>query len=184
MRIGLLELRLLLLVTGVTNLGLVFAAQHRVLLGMHVVTLDARPSLGLEHAAVPAVAELLGMTPGANRVLLLSTCAGTLREQRHRHPALTPIAAPGVLATGTVAGLALQLPGRERRARIAWIAMRGQKYRIGMAIVVTGKTGIGTAPAVAGLGTFAICFAGLSMANRREKHCCHKPNPRPRHYLL
>src|SRR5210317_1111911 len=176
-RIGLLELRLLLLVTGVTDLGLVIAAQHRVLLGMHVVTLDTGPALGLVHAAEPAVAQLLGVAPRADRVLFLDACAGALGEQRHRHPALAAIAAPGMRATGSVAGLALQLARRERRARIVWIAMRGQKYRVDMAIVVTGKTGIGTAPAVAGLGTFAICFAGLSMANRRDEHCCRKPNP-------
>ena len=129
MRVRLHGLRPLLLVAIEANLDLRRCCQDRVIVSVHRVASGTGNGIAVVPARVPGKALVAAMARDAVAVLIGNGRAAHARKRGYRWPLLSATHAPGMIATGTMTGFALQLPVAEGRIRVPRNRVRGLEYR-------------------------------------------------------
>ena len=144
MRVGLHRLRTLLLVTIETDFRLTIRCQHRVALRVAGVAIGAGDGVVVMRTAVPGKASVVLVAVRTVSVLLGDRCGRIRSEHYNRRSFLAAADTTGVVTTGSVAGLALQLTVTKWRAWVARHRMWRSEYGQCYLVVMAGKTGVGT----------------------------------------
>ncbi len=147
-------LRALLLVAIEANLRL--RRRHQDGIGRSVtgMAIGAGDVIHIMIIAMPAEAGVTVVATDARTILVVYRRRRARSEIDRNWWALLAASNPAsMIATGSMAGLALQLAVTERTIRIRWVGMRAAKQGEGGVFLVAGETGISSFAAVVGLLT-------------------------------
>ena len=137
-----------LLVAIETHFGLRNRRQDRIARSMTHMTVGTGDSVFIVTTAMPCKTRIVLMAVDALLILHFYRRNAAIAKLNQRRALGTTTDSCGMIATRTVAGLALQLAVTERRSRITRNGVFGTEHREGHLIVVTGETGVSAFSAV------------------------------------